>query len=236
MKQQPPNVTIVIDVFRAFTTACYILRGSPARYILASSTPVIADLAAAYPGALSVGKPEIGQDWHYDIPNSPTRVKACTLYNRTVLHRTEAGARGVLEACKDPAQIVLAAGFVNALATADYVSALSPASVQIKPMGFEAISPSLEDDVCATYLEALLRGEAMSLESYIPAIRAGAGQYFFSEDQWQYPVEDFSRCLRVGHCDFAVRAVACEGYALLKPCHRVGAVTVSAETPQLDPR
>jgi phosphosulfolactate phosphohydrolase-like enzyme len=68
------NVTVVIDAFRAFATAAYILHRRPREYLLTSTSASAGRLVTAYPGALLVGKPEIGARIAYDIPNSPTRV------------------------------------------------------------------------------------------------------------------------------------------------------------------
>lgn len=40
------NITVVIDVFRAFTTASYVLARSPANYFLAAKQEVIIQLAS----------------------------------------------------------------------------------------------------------------------------------------------------------------------------------------------
>lgn len=218
MQQKHSDAIIVIDVFRAFTTACYVLACSPAHYILANQSQVIAKLAAIYPHVLLIGKPEKNVHLTYDIPNSPTRTQEVDITHKTVLHRTEAGAKGVLQALKQPSNIVLAAGLVNADATVNYLKQLKIKNIAILPMGHEATTPSLEDDICADYIRACLRGEQFHLASFLPAIREGAGRYFFGDDQWQYPREDFARCLSVNHFDFAIQATAQEDYAVLTRC------------------
>jgi hypothetical protein len=111
------NVTVVIDAFRAFATAAYILHQRPGEYLLTSTSASAGRLAAADPDVLLVGKPEIGARVAYDIPNSPTRVVETRISGRRVVHRTEAGARGVLATDG----IVLVAAFVNARATAAWL-------------------------------------------------------------------------------------------------------------------
>jgi hypothetical protein len=149
--QNQTHVTVVIDVFRAFTTASYILEFNPATYIITTKTDVISQLARELPNILVIGKPEKGADFTYDIPNSPTRVQGVNVTGLNVLHRTEAGAKGILLAWD--ADIILAAGFVNAKATAQYIRTLINPKVKIVPMGHESTTPSLEDDVGAQYIE-----------------------------------------------------------------------------------
>ncbi len=207
------RVTIVIDAFRAFTTACYVLERHPTAYLITPKCTTISRLTSSYPGALLIGKPEVGFDTIYHIPNSPTRVKETPVTERTVLHRTEAGAKGIMLA--ETSDLILATAFVNVEATARYLSKITNPKIIIVPMGHEGQTPSLEDNLCAEYLESLLQGGKSNLDDFLPALRTGSGRYFFSEDQWQYPREDFERCLKVGGFNFAIRAVVQGDYASL---------------------
>ncbi|NGX38826.1 MAG: putative 2-phosphosulfolactate phosphatase [Chlamydiae bacterium] len=208
------RVAIVIDVFRAFTTACHVLASKPASYVLSTFSPVLTDMASNLEDTLLIGKPEIGADFIYNIPNSPTRVKEERILGRDILHRTEAGARGILNAKE--ADVILGAGFVNAKATTLYIQSLSSPEVQLFPMGHEGNTPSLEDELCAQYIECLLEGKDMDLSRYLPVLRNDSGRYFFSEDQWQYPREDFELCLEKDRFDFAVQAEVKGDYAILR--------------------
>jgi 2-phosphosulfolactate phosphatase len=212
------KVTVVIDVFRAFTTAAYVLDKRPASYMLAVKQSVISNLAKKHINPLVIGKPEKGMEGDmYTIPNSPTRVLEVKVLDRDVIHRTEAGAKGVLQACE--ADMILAASFVNAAATAKYIKTLKDPQVTIMPMGHEGVTPSLEDTVCAEYIQAVTSGKKMNLAPYIPQFKEGPGKYFFSKDQWQYPSEDFDRCLEVDRFDFAIQAILVKDtYAILKRC------------------
>jgi 2-phosphosulfolactate phosphatase len=211
------RVVVVIDVFRAFTTACYVLEQKPSTYILTTKSDVVSRLAPNALDTITIGKAEMGAVYTYDIPNSPTRVKEIKITNKTVLHRTEAGAKGVLFA--QDADIILAAGFVNADATARYIKMLQNPRVRITPMGHEATTPSLEDDICAKYIETQLsNGQQMDLSEFRKALQEGPGNYFFSDDQWQYPREDFECCLETGRFDFAIQAEVLGDYATLRCC------------------
>lgn len=211
------SVTVVIDVFRAFTTACYVLDQQPASYKLTTKSSVIERLAKDLLNPVLVGKAEKGFDYLvYHIPNSPTRFSELELSGRDVLHRTQAGAKGILQS-KD-ADVTLAAGFVNAEATVDYIHTLINPEVHIVPMGHEGQTPSLEDDVCASYIEARLQGKELKIGAFTETIKNGPGSYFFYEDQWQYPREDFERCLQTKRFNFAIKAEVKDDYAVLTRC------------------
>jgi len=211
------NVAIIIDAFRAFATASYVLEHYPKTYMLATKSSVISKLASNLKNTLLIGKPEKGSNLIYNIPNSPTRVQEIKIRDKNILHRTEAGAKGILLA-KD-SDIILATGFVNADATVKYIKTLTKPKITIVPMGHEGITPSLEDDICAKYIESLINEKKIKLTPFLKDLKKGPGKYFFSKDQWQYPQEDFDRCLKTNSFNFAIKAVVHNDYAILKRCN-----------------
>jgi 2-phosphosulfolactate phosphatase len=221
LQPQRTNITIVIDVFRAFTAACYILSGLPASYMLTNKSPVITLQMSKLQDPFLIGKAEKGITFKYNIPNSPTRIKEVEIKGRHVLHRTEGGASGIL--MSKGSNLILAASLANADATVRYLSKLQNPVVMLLPMGHEGNTPSLEDDICAQYIEAQLKGKTFDLSQYHPALREGSGKYFFTEDQWQYPIQDFDLCLDVGRFNFAICADIQDEYAILKRLDNIGA-------------
>lgn len=215
-QQKQTHITVIIDAFRAFATAAYVLERYPATYILTTKSAVISRLVSNFSKPLIIGKPEKGAELIYDIPNSPTRVQSVKIFNRNVFHRTEAGAKGVLFAKNT--DIILAAGFINAAATVRYIKTLLNPKVTIIAMGHEAITPTLEDDVCALYIKNLFYGKKINLDAFLPELRKGSGKYFFAEDQWQYPKSDFDLCLKADQFNFAIKAIAQDDYATLTRC------------------
>lgn len=207
------KVVVIVDVFRACTTASYILHNIPKTYIIAEKSSVIERLANKLQSPLLIGKAEKGVNLIYNIPNSPTRVQDVTVTNKSVLHRTAAGAKGILFA--NQSDIVLVAGFVNACATARYIKKLANTKVIIIPMGHEGVCPSLEDDLCAAYIKALIEEKPFRLPNLTLALQEGPGKYFFSEDQFQYPREDFFRCIETDRFDFIIKATIVDDYAIL---------------------
>lgn len=208
------NVIIVIDVFRAFTTACCVLERNPTSYILTNKSTAVSHLISGLQDSFLIGKAERGVTLNYNIPNSPTRVKEVDIKGRNVFHRTEGGASGVL--MSKGLGIILAAGLANADATVRYVLQLQNPEITILPMGHEGITPSLEDDICAQYIDAKFRGQTMDLAHYFADLREGPGKYFFTDDQWQYPREDFDCCMDLNRFNFAIHADVQDEYAFLR--------------------
>jgi 2-phosphosulfolactate phosphatase len=204
---------VIIDVFRAFTTACYVLAEHPSEYLLVETSSAAARLARGFDAPLMIGKPERGADLRYDIPNSPTRLLEVPVAGRCVIHRSDAGAHGVLAA--PPEEVVLVTGFVNLSATALHIRQSGASSVQIIPMGHEGTTPSLEDNLCGDALRCALAGQSIGISQHLAEIRDGSGKYFFEADQAQYPHQDFDRCLEIDRFNFAVRAMVFSDYAKL---------------------
>lgn len=211
-----PQITIVIDVFRAFTTACYVLDQNPNQYVYATKSSVLEKFAINCTNVFFIGKNEVGAKVKYDIPNSPTRVKEVNLSNKIVLHRTEAGSKGILNAVN--ADIILATSFVNISATVKYIKKFKNPEIKIIAMGHEARTPSLEDDLCAKYIQSLLDDEYFDITDFVKELKNNSGKYFFLDDQWQYPKKDFEYCLKIDEFDFAIQATTSSDYAILTKC------------------
>jgi 2-phosphosulfolactate phosphatase len=211
--EQARGLAIIIDVFRAFTTACYALSAAPRDYLAVADTRAAARIAACSERPFLIGKPELGASLTYDIPNSPTRLLASTLTGSTAIHRTGAGARGILHATE--AEEVIAASLVNAGAAARYAAARDPDVVTLVCMGHEGTAPSAEDEVCAELIEARLRGRSFDLKARLPSLREGPGRYFFGDEQLEYPREDFDRCTEVDRFTFILRAARLGDHARL---------------------
>lgn len=208
------GVTVIIDAFRAFTTACHVAASEPASHLVAGDSATVARLARASPRPLLVGKPEPSASLVYDVPNSPTRLGEHRLRDRTIIHRTGAGVRGILRATG--ADEVLVAGFVNVAAVTRYIRRHDPAEVTLVAMGHEGTASSLEDELCAEAIAAALVGRAFDLAPWLAPLRDGPGRYFFADTQDEYPRADFDRCTELDRFSFALRAEIHGDYAELR--------------------
>ena len=90
----------------------------------------------------------------FDFGNSPVEIAGRDFSGETLIQTTSNGTRGILAA--DRASVVYAGGFLTADATATAIRAASPRDVALVPMGGSQRAD--EDEVCALYLRARLRG------------------------------------------------------------------------------
>ena len=120
------GIAVVIDVFRAFTTACYATAGG-ARVIPVAAIEQALALRARHPDWLLAGERE-GRDLPgFDFGNSPARIAAAQLAGRTLVHTTHAGTQGITAATA--ADEVLSGSLVNAAAIVRYIRQRAPGAV-----------------------------------------------------------------------------------------------------------
>ena len=202
------GVAVVIDVFRAFTTACHAIAAGACPLLPADSLDQALAIKQTFPDAVLAGerfaKPLPG----CDFGNSPALLEKDRhlLGGRPFIQATHAGTRGLLAATA--ADVVLAASLVNARATAEYIRQLNPSCVSLVPMGWAGEDEAEEDSACAEYIRALLQGSAYDTSRLAESLRnAAAAEKFFAPDQPWAPEQDFTLCLDVDRFPFALRLV-----------------------------
>lgn len=148
--ENPDGITVVIDVIRAFTTACLAFRGH-VRHIRPVATAEEAfELKRQYPEALLVGEIEALPIPGFDFGNSPWEISRANLVGRELIMRTTNGIAATLNARQS--REVLVAGLVNAESTVARIRRLEPARVVLV-----ASHPSGDEDfACAEYMSSLL--------------------------------------------------------------------------------
>jgi 2-phosphosulfolactate phosphatase len=202
------GVVIVIDVIRAFSVAAYALAcGAQALWLVRTVEEAFA-LRERNPEVLLIG--EIGGRLipGFDLNNSPALMIASDVRGRILVQRTGAGTQSAL-AIANAAHILLSS-LVNARATATYARVLAESTggmVTLHPTeGGDNGEPG-EDQVCADYIEALLRGREDARErlAWEIARLRNAGRF----ELWQqgypdFPAEDIPLVLDVDRFDFAM--------------------------------
>jgi 2-phosphosulfolactate phosphatase len=209
--QEAKGVTVIIDVFRAFSTACYAFDSGINRLLDVASPEeafALRDKLKAeviIAGELDEKKPE-----GFDFGNSPTEMLTGSVAGKTMIHCTTAGTRGIMNAAG--ATEILGAGLVNAGAVASYISLLKPEKVTLVAMGYRATETAEEDMLCATYIRDLLEGRERDISAEIEALRKGSGSRFFKPENLEFsPPTDFFLCTDLNRFNFVLRAVITSG-------------------------
>ena len=212
--QEAQGVTVIVDVFRAFSTACYAFDNGIKR-LIDVSTPAEAfalkDKLLAE--TIIAGEQDEKKPVGFDFGNRPTEMLTAQLDGKTMIHCTTAGTRGIMNATG--ATEIIGAGLVNAGAVASYISMLNPEKVTIVAMGYRAVNSADEDILCARYIRDLLMGNETDISEEIAELRHGSGSRFFQPENLNFsPPTDFFLCTDLNHFNFVLRAViTLSGYA-----------------------
>ena len=197
------GLTVVIDVFRAFSTVCYLAAGGAGQILITAGWREALSLAQHYPQAILVGERAGRRIPGFALGNSPIGVLKSEWAGRPVILTTSNGTQG-LAAARHAAEVVTGS-FVNADAVAAYIRQRGPARISLVCMGSGG-HPALEDTLCAEYLRDLLKGLAPAFETTRAEILNSAGALRFRQARsGDMPLEDLELCLALDRFDFVLR-------------------------------
>jgi len=203
--KQAQGVVVVIDVFRAFSVACYAFDSGASQYIATSDVKSAFDLRKRYTNSVLVGERDEKKIEGFDFGNSPTEILEANLEGVTVIHTTTAGTNGLVNSEK--ASVLLTGSFVNAAAIVRYIRSLKPEQVSLVAMGYRATTSAEEDLLCARLISERLRGDHPNFEKQLTALQIGAGSRFFNPSNIEFsPHTDFFLCTMTDRFDFILRA------------------------------
>ena len=201
------GIAVVIDVFRAFSTAAHAFDAGAARVVPAGEIEEAVALGRRFPGSLLAGERHGRRLPGFDAGNSPTELRALDLRGRVLVHTTHAGTQGLVNA--SAADEVLTGAFVNISAVCRYIRSRNPQRVSLVRMGREARERCAEDDLYADCLRLLLLGRPAPLAEVRERLRgAPAARKFFDPAADWAPRDDFEYCTEVDRFDFVLRLEA----------------------------
>lgn len=205
--REAEGIAVIIDVFRAFSVACYCFNNGARRIIPVGRIEEALALKSQIAESVLIGERDGRKLPGFDFGNSPSELESVDFNSKTIIHTTHAGTQGLVNAGR--AVEVLTGAFVNAKATVRYIKSRSPDQVTLVRMGWQATTPTDEDSLCADYLESLLLDKEFAedtIESDLQASSCSA-RFFDPEQPWS-PISDFELCLKINAFDFAVKAIS----------------------------
>lgn len=198
------GLTVIIDVFRAFSTACYAFGNGIQRIY------PVGDLEKAYqmkqqnPEFILVGEREEQKPEGFDFGNSPSQLLRAGVNGKTMVHTTSSGTQGIANATG--ADEILTGSFVNAQAIVEYIRKKNPAKVSLVCMGYSCRHPTDEDTLLGVYIKNELEGIANDFEAMVEQIRNGDGARFFAPEKQEWaPSADFDLCLSLNRFNFVLK-------------------------------
>jgi 2-phosphosulfolactate phosphatase len=209
------GTVVIVDVFRAFTTAAVALARGAERIIMVAEIDEALRLRDQGAGEICVGEVDGIKPEGFDYGNSPYEMTRASLEGKVVIQSTRAGTTGVAAATQ--AQAVYAGALVVAQATARAVLRDQPADVTIVAMGWNARVRTDEDELCALYLRNLMQGRQPDPEAVRRLVLAGGEAAKFGDPQQpHFHREDLEIALQVDKYVFAIRVVKEDGFLVAR--------------------
>jgi 2-phosphosulfolactate phosphatase len=216
--QEAEGTTIIIDVFRAFTTAAVAFERGAEKIILVAEVAEALELRRRGVGHLCIGEVDGQRPAGFDFGNSPYEVSQADFTGKTLIQSTRAGTVGVSAAAA--ASTLYLGSFVIATATVRAILATAPALVTIVAMGQAARWRADEDEQCALYLRNLFEGRRPDPEAVRQLVLVGQeAQKYDDPSQPHFHPRDRDIALDIDRYPFAMCVQRVEGLLVAQP-HR----------------
>jgi len=202
--KEATGTAVIIDVFRAFTTAAFVMANGAERIIPVADIDEAFRMRQLHPGWTIMGEQHGEPIPGFDYGNSPADVEHVDFAGRTVVQRTSSGTQGIILA--GDADEALLGSFVVAEATASYLRLREPDTVSLVAMGWEGQREAIEDKLCAEYIEARIKGDRPDFREMRDMIRAApSGAKFFDPAQSYFKEGDFHLAMSLDRFSFAMK-------------------------------
>ena len=203
--RQAKGLTVIIDVFRAFSLECYLMAKHPAQLCPVGAKETAYAWKENHPEAILIGERHGVILPGFQYGNSPSQTADADLEGKTLIHTTSAGTQGIVNA--SGATEILTGSLVNAAAIARYIKASDTEEVSLVAMGWEGKEEAPEDVLCARYIKSLLEGTSMDMEKELSMLRVtpSGAKFFKSETQDVFPEGDYWMCTDVDRFDFVLK-------------------------------
>lgn len=198
------GITVIIDVFRAFSLECYLYSLGAAGIYPVGDLQDARNLKLKFPDYILVGERGGKKCEGFDYGNSPAQIQDINFTGKHIIHTTSAGTQGIVNAVN--ADEVLTGSLVNAQAIAEYIRKRQPETVSLVAMGKGGIYTAKEDILCANYIKDLLLQREHDIDADIKRLRINGAEHFFDDKTQEiYPKEDFELCTKTNYFPFVIK-------------------------------
>jgi len=209
------GLTVVIDVFRAFSTACYVFAAGASKIIPVEHVEEAFELKKILKDVVMLGERNERKVPGFDFGNSPTHIMNQDFNEKTIIMTTSSGTRGIANATL--ADEIITGSFVNAEAIISYIRQRNPAELSLVCMGYEGRYPTQEDTFLAEYVRDRLQNKETDFEKMKQILRTGDGARLLdpANDEWS-PASDFELCLDRDRFNFVLKIEKLQDFNWLK--------------------
>lgn len=199
------GLTVIIDVFRAFTTACYVFNNGAEKIIPVGDIELAYKLKREHPDYILMGERDGYIQPGFDFGNSPLQILNFNFKGKTVVLTTTAGTRGLVNA-KD-AHKIITGSFINIGAIIKYIKSQNPKNLSLVCTDTANEHILNEDAMCAKYISNALLDKPNDFNKIIKHLKkAGYANHFFDPKVESHPIEDFNLCMTLNKFNFVLIA------------------------------
>ena len=193
----------MIDVLRAFTSACYAFQAGAESILVCGTIEEAFSLRKRFPKSLLMGEVNGIPIPEFDLPNSPSTIEKLDLSGKHLILRTTAGSQSILR-WKD-SSLLGAVSLCNVTATMNWIFRKSPAVVVIVASGVFDDGWGDEDLACGDLLEELLNEREPDTPRVIQRVKASrSGHHYEDANSEVFPPHDLDLATRIDQFDFAL--------------------------------
>ena len=204
------GTVIIIDVFRAFTTAAVAFSRGASKIVLVAEVDEALALRDRGAGEICMGEVDGMRPPGFDYGNSPHELSTADVDGKTLIQSTRAGTVGVSAATN--ADSIYAGSLVLADATVKAIRRDAPDLVTIVAMGAEGRERADEDEQCALYLRNLFLGRIPDHAAVRSLVLAGQeAQKYGDPDRPHFAPQDRDMALRIDSVPFAIKVTREDG-------------------------
>jgi 2-phosphosulfolactate phosphatase len=203
--KQAKGLTIIIDVFRAFTTSCYAIANGATMILATGSLEQAYDLKRQDPSRVLIGERDGYKCKGFDFANSPAEIVNENFIGKEIILTSSAGTQGLVNAVN--ADEVITGSFVNVGAITHYVKYKKPEQISIVPLGYFGIKPSEEDLICAEYISDMIKDYFRCIKKYQFRVLYHCRENVVSRiEKGSWHKDDLKYCLDFNHFSFVLRS------------------------------
>lgn len=198
------ELVVVIDVLRAFTTACFAMNNNPRDYIIVSDIDSAHKLRKENPNYILMGERHGFKIPGFDYGNSPEEIKNVDFSNKTIVHTTTLGTKGIISALKHTKEIITGS-FVNAKAIINYIKKENPNVVYL--FSTYGLFDGNEDLMCAKYIKGYFENKPLDINIIKKnLITHESGIRYLINPRTEYSERDFFLALELDKFNFIIKA------------------------------
>lgn len=200
------GLTVIIDVFRAFTTDAFVMANGAKTIIPVGTIDEALKLHSSHPDWILMGEREGKKIDGFHYGNSPGIIKDTDFSGMTIIQTTGAGTKGIINAIE--ADEIILGRFVMAEAIVQYILDVNPGVVSLVAMGWNGKIKSIEDEFFADYINQRLRGKSPVFKNIKKAIKLSPEAVkFFNPIQKDFIEDDFHCAMDLNRFNFTLKVI-----------------------------